>query len=84
MFARFGSKVTILQRSARILPTETPDLTDALTSYLRGEGIDVVTGVAIRRVRREHGEAVVETEIGGVTREFRATKNELHSFDDGR
>ena len=73
MFARLGSKVTILQRSDRILPTETPDLTDALASYLKGEGIDVVTGVATRRILRKKVEVIVETEIDGVTREFRAS-----------
>lgn len=72
MFARFGSKVTILQRSDRILPTETLDLTDALTAYLGGEGMDVVTGVTTRGVRREGAEVVVETQIGDRPREFRA------------
>lgn len=53
MFARLGSKVTILQRSDRILPNEQPDLTDALTGYLRDEGIEVITGVDIEKVERD-------------------------------
>lgn len=73
MFARFGSKVMVLQRSDRILPTETPDLTDSLTTYLSEDGIDVITGVTARSVRREGGEIVVETVIGDVTREFRGS-----------
>jgi len=73
MFARFGSKVTVLQRSDRILPTETPDLTDALTSYLEEDEIEVVTGVATRSVRRGNGDVVVEAAVDGVTRQFRAS-----------
>ncbi len=73
LFARLGSKVTVLQRSARILPTEAADLTDALTGYLSEEGIDVRTGVAIESVRREGDEIVVETMIGGAVYTFRGS-----------
>lgn len=52
MFARLGTKVTILQRSDRILPNEQPDLTEALTGYLRDEGIEVITGVDVEKVER--------------------------------
>ena len=38
MFSRFGTEVTILQRSDRILPNEAEDLTRDLTGYLEGEG----------------------------------------------
>ena len=72
MMARFGSKVTILQRSERILPTETPDLTDPLTGYLEGEGIEVVTGVVIQRVQRDGAGVVVEAEVNGASRRFSA------------
>lgn len=74
MFARFGSRVTILQRSERILPTESPDLTDALTGYLREEGINVETGVTVNEVRRENREVVVQADIDGTSRTFRAAQ----------
>lgn len=74
MIARFGSRVAILQRSDRILPTESPDLTDALAGYLRDEGIQIETGVTIRGVRRDNAAAVVDAEVGGVARTFRAAK----------
>lgn len=73
MVARFGARVTILQRSDRILPTESPDITDALTAYLREEGIEVVTGVTTRCVRREGGQAVVEGVVDGRARKFTAS-----------
>jgi mercuric reductase len=59
MFARLGTKVTILQRSDRILPDEQSDLTDALAGYLRDEGIEVVTGVSIETVECDGGEVVL-------------------------
>ena len=74
MFARLGSKVTILQRSDRILPTETADITDALTDYLTEEGIEVVTGTSLHRVYRENGEVVVEASVNGASQTFRATQ----------
>ncbi len=74
MFARFGARVTVLQRSSRILPSETPDLTEALTGFLADEGIEVVTGVAVGRVSRHGGEVEVEAEVGGTVRTFRATQ----------
>jgi mercuric reductase len=64
MFARFGTRVTVLQRSERILPTEDPDLTDALTSYLRGEGLRVETSVRIREVKRNGAKVVVRARVG--------------------
>jgi mercuric reductase len=64
MFARFGTRVTILQRSTRILPTEDPDLTDALTGYLRSEGLRVETSVRIRDVTRNGAKVVVRARVG--------------------
>lgn len=74
MFARLGTRVTILQRSSRILPTEVPELTEALTEYLRAEGIDVLTGVRARAVRREAGGVTLVAEVDGVLRELSAER----------
>lgn len=74
MMARFGTKVTILQRSGRILPTETPELTDALTGFLQDEGIEVVTGVATKSVHREGGRVIVEADVDGTPRRFEAAE----------
>ena len=40
-FRRFGSRVTILQRSAQLLAREDADIANAVAEILRGEGIDV-------------------------------------------
>merc|ERR1712078_231888 len=45
MFARLGSRVTLLQRSSRVLSDGNKDIGQALTGYLRDEGIEVVVGL---------------------------------------
>ena len=73
MFARLGSRVTILQRSSRILPDEAKNLTDELTRYLTAEGIRIVTDVDVRSVRKDSRETVAEADVGGRSEEFRAS-----------
>jgi len=55
MFARLGSKVTILQRSNRIIPTEMPDVSETLVEYLRKEGIEIKTDVKINSITNKAG-----------------------------
>ncbi len=74
MFARLGSRVTILQRSGRILPVESVDITAALTGYLADEGIEVVTGAAMEQVRREKQGVVAAAKSNGQRMEFSATQ----------
>jgi len=71
-FARFGTQVTILQRSARIIPQHEPEISEALRGYLEEEGLTVVTGVRLLALRAEGDEKVVIAEVKGRVREFRA------------
>ncbi|QYY35495.1 mercury(II) reductase [Ruficoccus sp. ZRK36] len=74
MFARLGVKTTVLQRSDRILPTESAELTDALTGYLCGEGLNIQTGVNVLSVR-PGGEGVeIEASIEGKRQIFTAER----------
>ncbi len=43
MYRRFGSKVTILQRAARLIPREDEDVSDAIRGIVENEGITVRT-----------------------------------------
>ena len=63
MFARLGSKVTILQRSFRILPDEMPDVTETLKEYLEEEGIEIKTGAKIKYVENKNGKVIVNASI---------------------
>ncbi|MFQ5714704.1 MAG: mercury(II) reductase [Candidatus Scalinduaceae bacterium] len=73
LFARFGTKVTILQRSSRILPSETSDLTDELTHYFTNEGINVVTGVRLEEAVRENRKVFVRSDVNGTEQIFQAS-----------
>lgn len=74
MFARMGTQVTILQRSSRILPDETEDLTSTLTEYFQGEGINIITGVHIKGAFSEDGLHKLSAEVQGEIRTFSAEK----------
>ena len=63
MFARLGSKVTILQRSNRILPDEMPDVTETLKDYLEEEGIEILTGAKIKSIVRKNGKVLVNASV---------------------
>jgi pyruvate/2-oxoglutarate dehydrogenase complex dihydrolipoamide dehydrogenase (E3) component len=49
MFRRFGSRVTIVQSNARLLPREDDDVTDAIADILREDGIRIITGARALR-----------------------------------
>ncbi|MBL9214618.1 MAG: mercury(II) reductase [Opitutaceae bacterium] len=74
IFSRLGSRVTVLQRSERILPTESSGLTDELTAHLKAEGLGIVTGVAIQRVFQDGTGVAVETVVNGKRETFRASR----------
>lgn len=63
LFARLGSKVTILQRSFRILPDEMPDVTETIKDYLEEEGIKIITGVKINSIEKKNGKVVVNASV---------------------
>lgn len=41
VFRRFGAKVTVLERSAKLLPREDDDVGEAIATMLQGEGIEI-------------------------------------------
>jgi len=63
MFARLGSRVTILQRSNRILPDEMPDISETLKEYLEEEGIEVLTGTKIKSIMKKNGKVLINASV---------------------
>jgi len=63
MYARFGTKVTVLQRSNRILPEDEPEISQGLHNYLTEEGIEIVTGANIQEVCQTSGAKFVTASI---------------------
>lgn len=58
MYARFGTKVTILHRGSTIFRGE-EELTTRLTEILTNEGITIKTGVQVQSARKEGNKKVV-------------------------
>ena len=69
IFARFGTKVKVVDVAKRIAAMSEPEICEALCGYLEAEGIEFHTGVKILRVRKSGAlkEVVVETDGKEVT-----------------
>jgi mercuric reductase len=70
IFAHFGSRVTLLQRSPRIIPEEEPEISTTMEDALKGEGIDIRTGAELVRVRKEGDEISVSARVKEVGEKF--------------
>lgn len=54
-FHRLGSKVTIAQRSGRILTKEDEDVSERMLQYLRSEGIEILLSTNIDKIEQQNG-----------------------------
>ena len=74
MFRRFGSEVTIVERSKEILFRDyEPEVGPAIRGILEQEGVRIVTGANVRSVWRDVSGVVAAVETGNGLREHRAT-----------
>ena len=55
---RFGSKVTMIDRNARLMSKEDPDVCEALGSLFAEEGIDILLNARIKHVSGKSGDSV--------------------------
>ncbi|MDR3456755.1 MAG: FAD-dependent oxidoreductase [Verrucomicrobiae bacterium] len=55
---RFGSRVTVIDRNARLLHREDEDVSEALHTLCQDEGIEIVTRARVTRVEGKSGQAV--------------------------
>jgi pyruvate/2-oxoglutarate dehydrogenase complex dihydrolipoamide dehydrogenase (E3) component len=72
MFRRFGSRVTVIQRGAKLLAREDDDVADAVAEIMREDGIEVLLEASAPRatrtaggtieltVRSKHGERTID------------------------
>lgn len=65
MFARFGAKVTILERGSSIFPPAERELTERLAEMLASEGVVIKTNVEVKNVRQTGQEKQITFEING-------------------
>ncbi len=74
MFHRFGSQVTLLQRSERILPQLPPSVSEELTQHLVAEGVVIQTGVQLLKIEGNLQEITVQFQQKGKQQTLRARK----------
>ena len=53
VFARFGTRVTVIEESGRLLPPEEPEAGALLAEVFGRDGIEVRTGTTVRAVRHD-------------------------------
>jgi mercuric reductase len=75
MYNRFGTKVTLLQRSPLLIPEEEPEISKALELYLREDGVTIYTNVNLKGVERnaENKKVIVNAEVDGKSVKFEAS-----------
>jgi pyruvate/2-oxoglutarate dehydrogenase complex dihydrolipoamide dehydrogenase (E3) component len=73
MYARFGSRVAVLQRADRLVPNEEPDVSAVLGQVFQRERIEVVTGAEVVGVKQSGGTIVVSARVGAELKTFRST-----------
>ena len=64
MYARFGTKVTVLEKEKHIMPLAEPEIADELRRCLEAEGIEIHTGVDVEELREEGNLKVAEARVG--------------------
>src|SRR5882762_10199684 len=55
---RFGSRVSVIERSDRLLPREDEDVSEALRSLFEDEGIEIALNANVKEVSGKSGESV--------------------------
>jgi pyruvate/2-oxoglutarate dehydrogenase complex dihydrolipoamide dehydrogenase (E3) component len=74
MFRRFGSQITIVQRSEQLLPREDPDVAAELASILAEEGVEILLNCTALSVERDNqGRVRLRLDHSGQQRELAGT-----------
>jgi mercuric reductase len=72
LFARLGTKVTVVEALDRLAPMEEPEISDTIAEVFADEGIDVITGATLSRIYRDNSGYFAMTNRNGEQRELRA------------
>jgi pyruvate/2-oxoglutarate dehydrogenase complex dihydrolipoamide dehydrogenase (E3) component len=64
VFARFGSRITIVERGERVLPPEEPEACELIAQVFAKEGIEVHMGVGARAVAPTGDGVVIDLDDG--------------------
>ena len=77
VFARFGSKVTVLTDQERVLPREDLEVSGQVACMLMGEGIDIKRRAAIEKVEARGDQKVCVFRDGGTGEQAEAAASEI-------
>lgn len=55
MFKRFGAKVTLIEKSDRLMPKEDVDVCEVVSEFFKEDGIDVITDATVVRLENLPG-----------------------------
>lgn len=72
MYARYGTKMTLVGRAPRIMPKEEPELSKLLGEILEAEGIELCISANVVRAGVENGRRFVVAEMDGSEKRFEA------------
>ena len=64
MFARTGTKVTLVTRS-HLLPEAEPEIAEALSRYLSDEGITIHSGLSYTKIEQRDGQVALTVTVNG-------------------
>jgi pyruvate/2-oxoglutarate dehydrogenase complex dihydrolipoamide dehydrogenase (E3) component len=65
MFRRFGSRVTVIQRDAHLVPREDHDVTDELQKALESEDLRFVLNAQVTRIEKQDSQIVLQVATPG-------------------
>ena len=65
MYRRFGSEVTVIEISPRLIPREDQDVSQAVADFLGDEGIDVRVDSKVVGVEKQGNSIAVKVDLGG-------------------
>jgi mercuric reductase len=74
LFARLGTRVTIVEALERIAPREEPEISSILADVLRDEGVAVHSGATVSRVREDGRGTLVTLNGNEQSAEIRASR----------
>ncbi len=70
-FARFGSKVTLIERSERLMPREDQEVSEVIEKKFKDEGVDVWTSYSAKRFYKKNNlQYIVVESSKGETKEI--------------
>ncbi len=64
MYSQFGSQVTILERSEKILGEEEEEIAERVAEYLEEDGVEIVYQAESESIKDENGKVIVATSQG--------------------